>query len=291
MLFGAVSIGDDLLCTAVARELARRGQRRTWMMSNHPELFLNNGDIDRVVPVDDYHARLLSRLGATVTQPYYFRESSDRSRYLPPSRPIIAEMCALAGVSGEVELRPWINLTPAEKEAGKLHSRQIVMHTSGLSAGSAMANKEWLHDRFQAVADELSSRFTIVQLGSARDPALCGAHDLRGQTTLRESAAIVACARVVVCQVGFLMHLARAVDTRAVVIFGGVELPAITGYAANENLYSAVDCAPCWMPNNCPADHKCMTAISVDGVVEAVARAEARQGEVLPVERASLPAA
>ena len=284
VLFGPVSLGDDVLCTAIFRELARRGERRRWMMSRHPGLFTRNPDVDRVVPIDDYHARILQHLGARVTQPYYFTDSADRSRHLPPPRPVIAQMCRLAGITGEVALRPWLHLAPDEFARGRLAERQIVMHSSGRAAGFAMANKEWYPDRFQAVANSLASHFTIVQLGTPLDPPLRGAIDLRGKSTLRESAAIVAASRVAICQVGFLMHLARAVDTRAVVIFGGVEDPAITGYTANENLAAAVDCATCWRPNDCPHDRKCMEAITPADVLSAEARVDARFGEPLAVQ-------
>jgi ADP-heptose:LPS heptosyltransferase len=284
VLFGPVSLGDDVLCTAIFRELARRGERRLWFMSRHPELFANDPAIQRIVPIDDYHARSLQRLGSRLTQPYYFGASPDHSRHVPPPRPVIAEMCRLAGITGEIELRPWLYLSGAERARGRLAERQIVMHSSGLSAGFPMGNKEWFPERFQSVADQLAKQFTVIQLGSPRDPPLRGARDLRGKTTLRESAAIVAAARVVVCQVGFLMHLARAVDTRAVVLFGGVEDPAITGYAANENLTTPVDCAVCWMPGNCPHDRKCMTAITADRVVLAAEQAAARHSEPLAEE-------
>ena len=107
---------------------------------------------------------------------------------------------------------------------------------------------------------------------------------MRGKTTLRESAAIIAAARVVVCQEGLLMHLARAVDTRAVVIFGGAVDPAILGYTANENLTTALDCAVCWMPNHCSHARMCMDRITSDDVLAAVERADARHGEPLPVQ-------
>lgn len=284
VLFGPLSLGDDLLCTAIFRELRRRGQDRLWMMSRHPEFFAHNGDVDRVVPIDEHHARLLTWLGTTVTRPYAFGASPDGNRMLPPPRPLIAQMCALSGVTGEVELRPWLHLTSEERARGRLAARQIVMHSSGQSAKVTMANKEWGSARFQEVATGLAARgFEVIQLGAQTDPPLASARDLRGRTTFRESAAIVAGAQAVVCQVGFLMHLARAVEARAVVIFGGVEDPAISGYAANENLTSQPPCATCWLPNDCPHGKACMAAISSRDVIAAVERQVGRSGEPLPL--------
>jgi hypothetical protein len=285
VLFGPVSLGDDVLCTAIFREWARRGNPRGWMMSRHPALFAHNPDVARVVPVDDYHARVLARLGTRVVRPYYFKSHPAGDRHLPPPRPVIAEMCRLAGITGEIELRPWLHLTAREREQGRRADRQIVLHSSGRSAGSPMANKEWSPGRFQALADLLTPDFTVLQLGSPADPPLRGTLDLRGKTSLRETAALVAASQAVVCQVGFLMHVARAVDTPAVVIYGGVEDPAITGYAANANLTATVECAPCWMPNNCPYDQKCMAALLPADAARAVAGLAAYSNKPLRVER------
>jgi ADP-heptose:LPS heptosyltransferase len=41
------------------------------------------------------------------------------------------------------------------------------------------------------------------------------------------------------------MHIAAAVQTPAVVIYGGYIDPVCTGYPGNINLYSPVECDPC----------------------------------------------
>ena len=46
------SLGDDLMCTAVLREMRRRGYRSVWMMSRFPELFERNPEpILREIPL------------------------------------------------------------------------------------------------------------------------------------------------------------------------------------------------------------------------------------------------
>jgi len=288
VLFGPVSLGDDLMCTALFREWRRRGERDLWMMSRQPDLFAGNSDIDRVLPIDDYHAKTLARLGVQVVQPYYRSLKPDDGDAPAPGEHFIKQMCALAGLSGEVALRPYLHLTAGERAAGQLAERQVVIHSTGRSAKFVSANKEWFPERFQAVVDRLRDRFDFVQLGTPTDPPLAGARDLRGRTTLRESAGLVAASVAVVCQEGFLMHLARAVDVRAVVVYGGALLPSITGYPANENLFSAVPCAPCWRRNGCDHAHVCMTDISPDHVVSALERIAARTGAPLETETATL---
>ena len=128
----------------------------------------------------------------------------------------------------------------------------------------------------------------VIQLGSADDPKLEGATDLRGKTTVRQSAAILANSFVFIGLVGFLMHLARAVDCRSVIVYGGREKPTQTGYVANKNLYSQVKCAPCWLRNPCDYDRKCMDLISVSQIISAAAEQISRYGTLLEVQTAQL---
>ena len=105
--------------------------------------------------------------------------------------------------------------------------------------------------------------------------------DLRGQTSLRETAAILASSQLFVGQVGFLMHLARAVDCRSVIVYGGRETPEQSGYPCNVNLYSPVACSPCWRLNSCPFDRICLDMINADDVIAGVEQQVARAGATL----------
>ena len=113
--------------------------------------------------------------------------------------------------------------------------------------------------------------------------------DLRGKTTLRQTAAILANSVVFVGLVGFLMHLARAVDCRSVIVYGGRELPSITGYACNQNLVRQPPCAPCGLYNDCEYHRDCMEQIEVGDVVLAIEH-QAQQHGPLPVETVPIPA-
>ena len=85
-----------------------------------------------------------------------------------------------------------------------------------------------------------------------------------------------------------MMHLARAVDCRSVILYGGREKPAQTGYVANKNLYSQVRCAPCWLRNPCDFDRKCMDMLTAPQVVAATAEQIGRYGSFLEVQTAEL---
>jgi hypothetical protein len=74
--------------------------------------------------------------------------------------------------------------------------------------------------------------------------------------------------KVFIGQVGFLMHAAASVGLPSVIVYGGFEAPWQSGYEANSNLYSAVECAPCWLETKCPYGKKCMTMIKPEIVAQ-----------------------
>ena len=82
-----------------------------------------------------------------------------------------------------------------------------------------MLNKQWNEEFLQNIINKLSSRFRVVQLGVNSEPKLNNTLDLRG-SSISKSANYLANAKFLLGQVGFLMHLARAVDTRSVIIYG-----------------------------------------------------------------------
>lgn len=293
LLYFGFALGDDLLCTTVLRELRRRGRERLLIVSDHPELFAGNQDVDYVRPLWPRYSRDAAttticrrfvRLwgGEFIRLEYAPLDGEDRSK--SPTRHIIAEMCARAHITGSVAVKPYFDLTEAEKASAAWTSGRIVIQSSGMEARHPIRNKQWYQDRFQSVVDELCGEVEFVQLGNANDPSLRHAIDLRGQTSVRETAAILSQARLYVGIVGFLMHLARAVDCPSVIIFGGREAPWQSGYPCNLNLHSAAPCAPCWRWNSCEFDRKCMSDISVADVVSAIRQMRQRPRGPLAVE-------
>jgi len=279
------SLGDNLLCTAVARELRRRGVERIWMFSNHPDLFLNNLDISGVYPYEHRYMRLAQLFRVRVIKALYWKGDARLDKKQPLDRHVISCMCCAAGITGDITLRPYLELTPAEIQRFNAPTWQIAIQSSAGSARYPFANKEWFVDRFQRVVDSLGKHFAFVQIGSASDPRLTGALDLRGATTLRETAAVLRASRVFVGLEGFNAHLARAVDCRSVVVLGGRTLPSHFCYSCNENIRGDTACSPCWQSNVCEFERECMRRISVNDVVEAVSRQLERFGSPLAEDK------
>jgi hypothetical protein len=280
--FPCGGLGDDLLTTALARLVHNKTGRPVWMLSRHPELFAGNPDIECVVSPTEETAIALARRGVQVVRPVYTKntEGSD----IPPKEHVLTTMARVAKVQGDLELRPRLHVSVHEAEAANTFEGSIVLQSSGLSARFPIRNKEWIPERFVKVASGLSKTAPLVQIGSLADPPIPGTRDLRGRTSVRETAAILARSRLFIGLVGFPMHLARAVDCRAVIIFGGREAPWQSGYSANTNLYRALACAPCWLVDRCDHNKRCMDEISSDDVITAAHEALARPPEQLAVD-------
>ena len=293
LLYFGFAPGDDLLSTAVLRELRKRGTDGLLMISDHRELFVGNQDPTYIRPLwpryyrDGSTVSICRRFvgiwgGEFYRLEYAPLDGEDRRKV--PSRHIVAEMCARAGINGPVAIRPYLELGDREKSSATWARGQIAIQSSGMAARHPMLNKQWYQERFQKVVDALEGEVDFIQLGSATDPALQRTNDLRGATSVRETAAILSYARLYVGTVGFLMHVARAVECPSVIVFGGREAPWQTGYICNLNLYSAVPCAPCWRSNTCDFDRQCMRDISVDDVVSAIRQMMERPRNPLAIE-------
>ena len=175
----------------------------------------------------------------------------------------------------------------------------------GLNPGAEYGPaKRWPAERFAAAAVEIRKRMKCRWLifGGPGDQELAAgitaelnrtglgdsnanpfpipgtaALDLSGRTTLRELAAGLKACRVLLTNDTGPMHLAAAVGTPVVALFGSTSPvltgPGLPGSARHTLLQTRVPCAPCFL-RECPIDLRCMTRIHVDAVVEAVMRAK-----------------
>lgn len=272
------SLGDDLLCTIVAEQLKNKGYKRIWFKTCFPDLFVNNPVIKRVVIKNNgYHAasdptieKFLDRYGPKTIIPSYTQRDSALDQDRIPEKHIVKIMCDVANVDYPKEIKPFFYLSKKEITRGKLFENQICIQSSGKGARNYMANKDWIISYYDDVVSGLKQHYNIVQLGSKHDPKISGVIDLRGKTSIRETAAILHCSEFFIGTVGFLMHLSSSVNCKSIIIYGGRESPDQTGYKKNINLYAQTDCAPCWSWNRCANDKECMRIITPKDVLNAV---------------------
>lgn len=147
----------------------------------------------------------------------------------------------------------------------------------GAAYGSA---KRWYPDRFAAVADLLRDEFGVSvvltggpgELEIGKDIAsVMRAEPLNliGQTSVRELMAILQHCSLVVTNDSGPMHVAAAFGTPIVAVFGPTDHTTTSPRSDMVRIVRKdVDCAPCLL-RQCPTDHRCMTAVTVDDVVAA----------------------
>ena len=149
--------------------------------------------------------------------------------------------------------------------------------------------KRWPADRFGALAARLAGAgLQVWILGSARERELgeevsaAADHDdvvnLCGRTTLADAVDLLGAARVAVTNDSGLMHIAAAVNTHVISLFGSTTprfTPPLTDRA--DILYRDLECSPCFR-RECPLGHlNCMMELSADAVeVAAMAAIEGR---------------
>jgi hypothetical protein len=279
-------IGDHLMLSTIARELKRRGQRRVFIATIYPELFHRNPDVDGVAIPGSRMDRLFIRLAGDriVTPTYVINMNPVTEERDQPPDPILAYLCRLAGITGRVEIRPYITLSGSERDCGAPYRGCIAVQSTGLGGRVPLPNKEWFPERFAEVAAHLIKTRPVVQIGSPGDPPVPCTHDLRGRTSLRQLAGLLSQCRLLVAPVGMPMHMARAVDCPSVIVYGGRERPDQTGYICNANIYNGVACAPCWLDSRCEFGRVCMEQIWAATVIEAAERMLARPRRGLAVE-------
>ena len=270
-------IGDVFLASGVLKAWYRQHNARLYVETLFPELFIGHPAVRAIwrdsqpkTAVKNIFDRPgLWRLGSAMNA--WLERHTIQATYPFPcrGRHLIGAMADSVGVTLlPHERRPFIHLTQAELLAQQWANAHIVVQSSSTTYWTA--NKHWLPGRMQAVVNDLrSAGYKLIQLGVSEDTALEGVRDMRDQTTLRESAAILANAQLLIGLEGGLMHLARAVDTRAVIIYTGYTLPEETGYPENSNLRDPAAGEPCWLREPCEHCRASAEAISADMVIEA----------------------
>lgn len=278
------SLGDNLLLTILAKELHKKHQKKTWIKCDYPQLYQHNPFV-AVIPYNTLlSTTLLNLMGAKIIPLKYTAYDPLTDQNKIPEKHIVLKMADTIGLNGAIENKPDFYLTGDESEKGIISKKQIAITVSNTSAKIPVKNKEWFDERYQEIVDRFRAEYDFVQIGAHNDYALKNVTDLRGKTTLRESAAILKNSVLLIAYAGFTMHLARAVDCRSVIVYGGRETPAQTGYNSFRNIYSAVHCSPCWLNNRCNYNRMCMTEISVEMVISEVLKELESINTPLPVD-------
>jgi len=183
----------------------------------------------------------------------------------------------------EVDPDTSLDVSTARQEAARKQLTSYGVSENGMVVaicpGSINSRaKRWPAESYAALADRLIKEGrNVIVVGSKaeRDVATEVTSkmkkkpvDLTGKTTVEELTAILSTVDLLVTNDTGPAHIAAALGRPTLVIFGPTNpltTRPLSGQA--EILRHPPDCAPC-MLRDCPIDHRCMTAITVDEVTE-----------------------
>lgn len=198
-----------------------------------------------------YYQRLLGPLGEIIN--------------CPPSRIFLRE-----------EDRRWAE--QILRDFGISNGRLLIGMNPGASYGLA---KCWSPTRFGELGKRLSKKWkaTVLLFGKEGEKSIAQeivqhigeeGIDLTGKTGLLQLAALLERCHLLVSNDTGTMHVATAVGTPVVAIFGSTD-PITTGPRGDEHriVKKDIPCSPC-LKRICPLDHRCMDLITVEEVEEVV---------------------
>lgn len=238
---------------------------------------------------------LFARVPARVGFRDAWRSLYTEARERPRTGHEVDRLLALAGEPQAIRT-PSIGLTPADHGAAAqfLEREGLGTDVVALAPGSIWGTKRWPH--FAALAVRLARSHAVAVVGGAADQewaeTLVGAvREAGGRAasgcglpggggggglTLRESAAVIARARLLVTNDSAPLHLAQAVGTPTVALFG----PTLAAFGfgplhPGDRVVEVPDlaCRPCSRhgPARCPlGHHRCMRDLPVDRVIAAI---------------------
>ena len=180
---------------------------------------------------------------------------------------------------------PRLYITEQEQET--VQERLNSYHVSkeqiliGINPGAAYGSaKCWPPERFKELAQRLlkDPQITLLFFGDKTGASLVNdicmdlperAINLAGKTSLRELIAFIQTCDLFLTNDSGPMHIASAVDTPLIALFGSTSDIATGPYNGGLVIHKHVPCSPCYR-RECPIDFRCMTRIEVNEVYQQI---------------------
>jgi lipopolysaccharide heptosyltransferase II len=237
----SLRVALEALLSGVRRRVGYRGHLRSWLLN-------------QVIP----------------EQPPPRRLEHQCARYLR-----IAQICGAGNIPDPTSNLP----IAASNQTSAINDQPLKI---GLCPGAEYGPaKRWLPERFREAAVRVAEQAPVqwVLFGTPKDAEIgeqiaAGLGDSCvnriGQTTLDELIVALRECRLLLTNDTGTMHLASLLGLPVVAIFGSTE-PGLTGPLGDHHivLRHHVECSPCFL-RKCPIDFRCMKAVAVQEVVDAV---------------------
>jgi heptosyltransferase-1 len=180
-----------------------------------------------------------------------------------------------------------LSLTEREEVGVGRYLEKISGGFATLFVGSRWESKDWFSWQITSCAELIHQRhgLSVVLLGSKEDAAVAREVEIScrrdilnlvGCTSLREAIGIIARANVAVGPDTGLMHIAAAVGTPVVSLWGATD-PSRTGPYGCEDfaIRGKADCSPCYL-KRCPIGRICMQSIEISEIMAKIEKALSR---------------
>ena len=235
----------EIWLSGISRRVGYSGHFRSWLLN---QIVPDRGIPGPIEHQADRYLRMAGEIGASV---------ADKERRF--------------STAGAIENRP--RLISAAMEA-----RLKIGLCPGAEYGRA---KRWLPERFAEVATAVTAQSSVqwILFGTSKDVPIGeqisnmlgdSCVNRIGQTTLDQLIDELRECRLLLTNDTGTMHLASLLGVPVVAIFGSTE-PRLTGPLGMGDtiLRHQVECSPCFL-RECPIDFRCMRAVSVQEVIDAV---------------------
>jgi heptosyltransferase II len=238
----SLRVALEALLSGVRRRVGYRGHSRSWL-------------VNQVIP----------------EQPLPRRLEHQSARYLRIAQEIGAETFSTQHSTLNVQV-------PSSDQTSNVKRQTLLGLCPGAEYGPA---KRWLPERFADAAVRVAAQAPVqwVLFGTSKDAEIgdqiaAGLGDSCvnriGQTTLNQLILALRECRLLLTNDTGTMHLASLLGVPVVAIFGSTE-PDLTGPLGDHHIVLRyhVECSPCFL-RRCPIDFRCMKAVAVREVVDAV---------------------
>jgi lipopolysaccharide heptosyltransferase II len=250
----SLRVALEALLARIPRRVGYRGHSRGWLLN---QVVPTRSTIGRPQHQALHYLHIAESLGAEIND-------VDLSFSQKTSNAQLRKLSRAGGLTPNVQLR---------------NSHQTLI---GLAPGAEYGPaKRWLPERFAETAKKISEQHGVqwILFGTKKDVAI-GAEICKvlgdrctnriGQTSIEQLIEELRPCRVLLTNDTGTMHLASLLGVPVVAIFGSTE-PRLTGPLGDNHivLRQQVECSPCFL-RECPIDFRCMKAVSVEEVRDAV---------------------
>lgn len=272
---GGSAIGNHMTMTTIVKLINVQFNFKCIVLTTYPQIFLNNPRVIKVFKINKFVRTILFFLNGKNIEQFSFPD--DFIRYMQTSGSL-APLVQTESMHFKRKIDYSDNhceIYLDENETNML-DKKFQFDTKNIylinphSKKTFTPVKDWGFEKYQLVVNQFPN-LCWLQVGISDDKLLNNVIDLRSQTNLRELFYLVSKARFVFSNEGLINHIASSFKgVKSIVISSGF---APIEHFKYENTLALsrnpqIDCAPCWLPEECPMDKKyCTEDITVNDVV------------------------